>query len=205
MADQVMALRAASTPEAAQAPPVAGTAPQQASPATSGKASDAQASQAAADDLHHQADAAIPAGSQLATSLATSLASTSRNTGKASQEAGAEGAVSPGLKSASGSAEAVPGVQSEADKQGPAASSTTEEAEDQVAPEAAGSSHMGAAGRTPPPDVKMLRSNPRFATKLIKQGPDADGSVVNSHEGGSAKTAGSTVYHCVVTCQGFVI
>lgn len=188
MADEVIALRAGSVPKALQAQPMAGIATgpaipqQQSSPVMANNASDAHASQAAAEVLHLQADAVIPAGSQLANSLALN----SSYDGKASQEEGAA--------SATGSAATDSDVKLQADQQDSAASSIAEGAEAQVSPEAAGGGDKDAAGRTPPPGVIVLCSNPRFAIKPVKPAMDAADLVVNGHEGGSE---GSTAAHCI--------
>lgn len=177
-------------PEASQAQPIAGivTGPdmpqQQSSPATCNNASDAHSSQAAAEVLHHQADAVIPAGSQLADSLALN----SRHDGKGSQEDG----VASAIKSAAADSD----VKLQTDQQDSAASSIAEGAEAQVSPEAAGGSggDTAAAGRPPPPGVTLLPSNPRFAIKPVKPAVDADDLVVNGHKAGSE---GSTAAHCI--------
>lgn len=190
MADEVIALRAGSTSEAPQAQPVADTAPlQQSSPAAISKGSDAQVSQAAAqvsqadaEDLHLQADAAIPAGSQLAESLEL----VNSDDMAASQKEGAAGAVEV--------AAADLHVRSATDQQDPADSNTTEGAEGQVAPEATGSSAAAAAVRMPPRGLTVLRSNPRFATKPITPAVDAESTVISGRGGDSA---GSTVVCCI--------
>ena len=186
MADEVIALRAGSMPEAPQAQPTAGIATalamlqQQSSPATVNNASNVHASQAAAEDLHHQADAAIPAGSQLADSLALA----SSRDGKASQEVGVGSAVGSTASD----------LETGTDQQDSAAISVAEGTEGHVSPEAAGGSNTAAAGKMPPPGVTVLRSNPRFAIKPVKPALDADAVVVNGQEEG---LEGSTTSCCI--------
>lgn len=185
MADEVIALRAGSTSEAPQAQPVADTTQLKlASPAAISKASDAQVSQAAAEDLHVQADAAIPAGSQLAESLAL----VSSDDTAAGQKDGAASAV--------GSTTADAHEGSATDQQGPSASGTSEGVKAQVAPEGTSSSAAAAAGREPPHGLTVLRSNPRFASKPITTAVDAESIVISGGGGGSA---GSTVACCIQT------
>lgn len=195
MADEVFALRATSTHEAPQAQLGPGAAPaQQQTPAALSKPTDAHASEAAADDLHHQADAVIPPGSQ----LAYSLAATSSNDRKLSQQDGADDAV------LAGSAAADPEVQAEADQRESGASSTAGAA-DQQATEAAGSSHMAAAGRTPPPGVTVLRSNPRFASTPKEPAADAVSPVVGKTGEESAMAEGDTAVCCHRQVVGCII
>ena len=189
MADEVITLRAGSSSEAPKTQPVADTAPlQPSSPAAISKASDAQVSQAAAEDLHLQADAAIPAGSQ----LAESLARVSSDDEAASQKGGTASAV--------GSTAADLHVRAESDQQDPPAdSSTAEGAEGQVAPEApeaTSSSPAAAAGRMPPRGVTVLRSDPRFASKPINPAVNTDSSEISGRAGGSP---GSNVACCIWT------
>lgn len=185
MADEVIALRAGSTSEAPKAQPVTDTAPLKlGSPAAISKASHAQVSQAAAEDLHLQADAAIPAGSQLAESLAL----VSGDDMAAGQKDGTAAAV--------GSTAADLQVGSATHQQDPLAdSSTAEGAEGQVAPEATGSSAAAAAGRMPPRGLTVLRSNPRFASKPINTAVDAESTVVSGGGGGSAGSLLSSLLH----------
>ncbi|KAL3159120.1 hypothetical protein ABBQ32_011114 [Trebouxia sp. C0010 RCD-2024] len=190
-ADEVIALRAASVPEAPQAQLGAGTVPaQQATPATPSKASDAQASEAAADDLHHQADAVIPAGSQLAQSLAV----TNSDDSERSQGNGADRAVSGSDEIASRSAATDADVLAEADQQDGGASSTAGDA-DQQGPEPADSSYVGASGRMAPPGVTVLRSNPRFASRPLKSAPDADSPAADKPKGDLATAEESVQQH----------
>lgn len=201
-ADEVIALRAASVPEAPQALLVAGTVPaQRPTPATPSKASDAHASEAAADDLHHQADAVIPAGSQLEQSLAVTSSNDSKRQGN-----DADAAVSGSDEVASRSAVKDAIVPAEADQQDGGASSTAGDA-DQQAPDSAGGGHVAAAGRTAPPGVTVLRSNPRFASRPVKSAPDADSPTADKPEGDFATAAGNTVSCCcrqVVGCAIYV-
>lgn len=188
MADEVIALRAGSVPKAPQAQPIAGIATgpamlqQQSSPATADNTSDAHASQAAAEVLHDQADAAIPAGSQLADALALN----NNRDGKASQEDGTASAIGP--------AAAESDVEVETDPQDSAASSIAQTAEAQVSHKPALGGDTAAAGRTPPPGVTVLHSNPRFATKPVKPAVDAEHPVVNARKEG---VEGSTVASCI--------
>ena len=187
MADEVIALQAGSVPKAPQAQPIAGIATdpampqQQSSPGTVKDAIDVHASQAAAEVLHHQADAAIPAGSQLADSLALNR----RHDGKGSLE--------DDVGSAVRSAVAETDVKLKTDQQD-SAISVAEGSEGQVSPEAAGGSNTAAAGRTPPLGLTVLRSNPRFAVKPVKPAVDADAVEVNDPEGG---LEGSTAALCI--------
>ena len=174
-ADEVIALRTPVASEIAAAQPASGVdRHQQSGTAPIGKATDSQTSQAAAADLHDQASAAIPAGSQLANALAdadTASISISKHSGPP-----AVSVISLSTAAAAAAAATVDSVKTEADTaqlSQPGVDAAVE-AEAQVKAEAASSTPWPAAGRPSPSAVTVVRSNPRFASKPIKLEPAAD-------------------------------
>ena len=170
-ADEVIALRASITPESAPAQPAAASALlKQPGSVSVGHVTDSQASQAAAADLHDQASAAIPAGSQLADALAdadsASTGGSKRSGLPAVTDIPLTAAAAPAVSSGNSEAGIAQLSQSDVD--------AAEKAEAQVKAVAASSSPPTAASKPSPSGVTLVRSNPRFASKPIKLEPTAD-------------------------------
>ncbi len=194
-ADEVIALRGHMSPEASASQPDAALA----SPAGTAAAINAivpsQAAQAAAEDLHNQAAAAIPQDSSLAQTLASAekdhvLAATAGTT--------TDIPVADGQSPAAVKAESTAAQAGSVDAVDPKAAGRMADADDGAhvsrdaspiaAPQASVRSKLASSG------VTVVRSNPRFASKLPREESDAVQSGDAQETAAAAKGARSCLH-----------
>lgn len=188
-ADEVIALRGQITPEA----PITQHGTAQPATAAATASATSQAEQAAAADLHDQAAASIPQHSQLAQSLASadpiqaSAAAADANTGidEAREQPGA--AIDElASQEEAGAVNARPGSDNKLadDQQDTDASTANRPAAAGKPPQAAVASKLASSG------VTVVRSNPRFASKLVKEDAEVTQSGAQAEESAAAATNG---------------
>ena len=193
-ADEVIALRGHMSPEASASQPDAAPASPAGIAAAINATVPSQAAQAAAEDLHNQAAAAIPHDSSLAQTLTSGkdqvLAATADTTTDIS--------VADGQSLAAVKAEPAAAQADSADAVDPKAAGRMADADDGghvsndaspiAAPQASARSKLASSG------VTVVRSNPRFASKLPREESDAVQSGDAQETAAAAKGARSCLY-----------
>ena len=208
-ADDVIALRASLPQEAAPVQSaVSGVLPLANVMASAAKPTDTQAaSAAAADDLHEQADAAIPAGSQLAASLADADSQIKTGSQATDSTPGRDDMLPNSASSAGQVKSEYDATQSDPSAlvQGNA-HVDAETAQDAAFKATAVNSTSKHAGSRPlPSGVTVVRSNPRFASKPIKQEIDAQEYMGSSPESTVKAEGGLPCCNCITPCKPNVV
>lgn len=194
MADEVIALRGQITPEV----PVSQHGTAQPATAAATASATSQAEQAAAADLHDQAAASIPQHSQLAQSLASadpiqaSAAAADANPGSEQPGAAIDELAS---QEEAGAVDVRPGSDTQLadDQQDTDASTAIRPAAAGKPPQAAAASKLASSG------VTVVRSNPRFASKPVKEDADVTQSGAQAEETAAAATNGKETFCCCVS------